>query len=358
MLTTRKYGALALGWAAALLIAPAAYAANPAPCDGKLLITDAAGDAKIKDPVQGTALEDAPAQADILGVFYRVDAGKVTANLVVNELPEAPPEPWRGVRYRAYATVGDTTHYYEAMLTADGVAYTYGHAIPDDDPESLAFTYTEDGETTGAVFPGKDGIVQIVVPADAGGTVGTKLTATSGSFGLMSIPEAPAEGQRPPVYNGTDTAPDAGADGPAVTPAACDAPVEQTGSTDTPAVPATPPAQTEAPGQPPAAAPQPAVASAAPLKLTLAKAKLSAKKAKKAARLTLRSSEALTGVRAQLKRGSKVLGTASLSSVGSTASFKVRLSKALKKGAHKLVVSGRRADGSAFTVTLKISVRR
>jgi hypothetical protein len=265
-----------------------------------------------------------------------------------------------------YATVADEIQYYEALLTADGVSYTYGYQPQL--PEVGGVVYSEQGETTGAIFEGKNGVVQIVLPADKGGTPGTKLEATSGSIGLMSIPGTPAETQLPPIYFGVDTAPDGAADGPSTTPVACDAAPATGGSTGTGGTTGgdtsgggtsgggtsgggTSGGDTGTPtgGQP---------AQASELRLSLAKATLSARKAKKSAKLGLRSSEYLTDVTVKLKRGSKTLASLTLPEVATSETVKFKLKKALKKGAHKLVVSGKRTNGSAFTKTLALKVTR
>jgi hypothetical protein len=217
MLTSRRFRTLAIACSVAVCaFAPAAHAAAPAPCNGKFLIADKAGDQQYQQ--QGNQVFAAPANADVIGVFFRVDDGKVTANLAISDLTKTLPPDFEAIRYRAYATVGDQIRYFQALLTADGVKYSYGHQ-PDGAP-----SYSEDGETTGTFFEGKNGVVQIVLPADAGGKPGTKLNATSGSIGLLKNGDAPAEAQLPPVYYGVDTAPDGAADGPSTTPVACDAP--------------------------------------------------------------------------------------------------------------------------------------
>jgi hypothetical protein len=99
-------------------------------------------------------------------------------------------------------------------------------------------------------------VVQIVIPPDAGGTPGTKLEATSGSIGLLTVASVPPEAQLPPIYFGVDTAPDGSADGPNTTPVACDAPA---GGEPTPQPSTTPqpdptpqPSSTPPPGSGPA----------------------------------------------------------------------------------------------------------
>src|SRR5688572_11643165 len=102
MLTTRRTLTIAVALAA-LACAPAAQAATPEPCGGTLLITDVAGDQTFK--AAGNDAVAAPANTDVAGLFFRVDDGKVTANIVMEDLVLAPPGGFQAIRYRAYYTV-------------------------------------------------------------------------------------------------------------------------------------------------------------------------------------------------------------------------------------------------------------
>ena len=331
----RKLGSATMVSLAALAIAvPAAHAQNPVPCEGTFLIADAAGDQGYKQ--QGQTVFPTGANTDVVGLFFRVDAGKVTANVVLDELTKTPPDGFEVVRYRVYFTIDGTVRYLQALVNDDGATYTYG--------SELAAVYTEDGETTGALFEGKNGVVQIVLPADAGGTPGTELAATSASIGLLTA-TVPPEAQLPPFYFGVDTAPDGGADGPNTTPAECAPP--PSGGTEPPAT--TPPAGS--PGTQPAQA---------ELRLTLARATLKARKAnaKRRATFGLKSSEELTNVSAKLMRGAKAVGTGKLAKLGESGTLALKLKGKLKKRTHKLVLAGTRADGSKFTRTFKVRVSR
>ena len=308
----------AVSLAVALQSAPAPAAdPRPEPCDGKFEIKDAAGDQGFKE--QGATVVPMPSSTDVVGVFHRVDGDKVTANIVIDDMSTTPPAGFTGVRYRSYLTVNGTIRYVQALVSSGGVAYTYGS-------DFAGVSYTEDGATSGAIFPGKNGVVQIVIPADAGGKVGTKLSATSASVGAISLP-VPPEVQLPPFYLQADTAPDGAADGPTVTPAPC------------------------------AATSTPAGTGSAAVTLKLKSGKQSAKKAnaKHSATVALKSSAALTDVVAKLKRGTTTIGTGKVAKLSGTTKVAIKLKGKVKKGAYKLVVAAKRADGSKFKATLKLT---
>jgi hypothetical protein len=340
---------------ALLALAPAAHAAGPEPCAGDLVVKDAAGDQTIK--VQGQGVQAAPANTDALGLFYRVDEGVTTVNIVIADLNKTLPQGFEAIRYRAYVTVDGAIRYLEALLTADGVAYSYGSQLP-------ALSYTKDGDTKGAIFEGKTGVVQIVIPADAGGKPGTKLDAVSASIGLLTVGDAPPEAQTTPIYFGVDTAPD-GTSTVSTTPPQCPppaaAPADPGGQT--PPAEQQPAPQQQPQQQPPAQQQQqpaqpPAPFQASEFRLSLARASLSARKTKKLAKLSLRSTERLTSVTVKLQRGSKVLSRLSFATLESRRTLKLKLKRRLKRGSHRLVVSGTRPDGTRFTERLGVRVTR
>lgn len=321
---SRRIAPAALCAAALVALTPAAAPAQakPTPCGGKLLITDAGGDQAHRQ--QNQVVFATPPSTDVLGVFFLAQGDKVTANLVVDDVPAAPPSGFFAIRYRMYFTVDGTVRFVQALVTASGPQFSYG--------SEFEVSYTEDGKTEGTLFGGKQGVVQVVIPADAGGKPGTEFKATSGTAGLLSA-NVPPEGQLAPFYFQADTAPDGSADGPDTRPVACE--------------PAPPAAGPVAPVKPAAAA----------LKLSAA-GKVSARKAnsKRSASLVLSASERLTGLTAQLKRGKAVVGTGSLKQLSGKGTLKLKLKGKLRKGAHKLVVRGKRASGAAFTATLNVKV--
>lgn len=297
----------------------------PVPCDGKFHIVDAPGDQVHRQ--QGVPVLPMPASTDVLGVFYRVDDGKVTANIVVSEVVAAPPAGYSAIRYRAYVTINGTVRFVQALVTSSGVTFTTG--------SELQITYMDDGTTEGEIFPGKNGVIRMVLPAERGGKPGTLLEAPSATAGLLTL-NTPAPTQLAPIYFQADTAPDNSEDGPETTPIAC----------------------TAAPAPAPAA-PVAKAKTSAPAKVTVS-GKLSARKAnaKRAATIKLKPSEALTGVTVTLKRGSATVGTAKLARAAGTVAVKLRLRGKLKSGAYTLHVAGKRASGAAFKASAKLRVAR
>jgi hypothetical protein len=119
--------------------------------------------------------------------------------------------------------------------------------------------------------------------------------------------------------------------------------------------PAPAPSATPAPGGQPAPAPAPAQEPAATLSLKTTKA--SAKKVKKALKLSIGSSKPVTDVQASLKKGSKVLGSAKLASMGTSGTLKLKLKKVLKKGAYTVVLTAKDGDRSVG-LTAKLTVKK
>jgi hypothetical protein len=328
-LAPRALCALAIAAVAALVAVPAfADPAKPTPCDGKYVVNDPAGDQGFSE--EGQQVFATPENTDVLGYFYTVDGDKVMANIVVSNLDTAPM--FYATRYRAYQTVGGVVHYVQALVDSSGATYSYGEELVL--PGAGSTSYTNDGDTTGTLFEGANGIIQIVLPPDFGGKVGTALGATSATAGELAAP-VPEEAMLPPFYFQGDTAPDASADGPTVHPQPCAA-VEAGGPA--------------AGGQLGTTTPTIAVKAAA----------VSAKKAskKKSVSFTLSSSEALTSVTAKLKKGSKIVASGKLASLSDSGTIKLKLKqKKLKKGSYTLAVAAKRSSGESFSATLKVKVK-
>ncbi len=337
--------------AAGLALAPTAQAAAPEPCDGTLLIKDAAGDQAFK--VNGNpAPNGAPkpgANVDATGVFFRTDAGKVTANIVISDLTKTLPQGFEAARYRVYVTVGGSEKYLEALVTAGGVAYSHG--IPSD-----VNAYEKSGDTTGTFTEGKNGVVQILLPPSIGGKAGTKLDAVAASIGMLASAKTPTEAQTAGTYWAADSAPDAST-----------TIVNTTAPEDCPV--AEPPAPVvEAPAPvvdvaAPPASPQPVIHTApflAPgdLQLSLARSTVSARKAKRRVRLSLRSTESLQWVTIKLVRGARVLSRVDMDAAGARTTVALKLRRKLAARPHALVVSGTRPDGTMFTSRLPLRVTR
>lgn len=246
-----------------------------------------------------------------------------------------------------YFTYDGVVRFVQALVTSSGVKYTHGQ-----DFEGVSYAYV--GDTTGAIFEGANGVVQVVIPADVGGKPGATLEATSGTAGLLSA-EAPPQAQLPPFYFQADTAPDNSEDGPSTTPKECAAPVPLEPGSGAP--PVTPPSGGGTTNPPPGTQPAPTTE----VRMTLARgAKLSAKKGNKSrsASFAIKTTAPVTGVLVTLKKGSKVLGSKKVARIDKQATVKLRLKGKLKKGAHALVISAKRADGTTYSVTLKVTVSK
>jgi hypothetical protein len=322
-----------LVWPAALVCGLAlasgatAQTPSPAPCAGKFLISDPAGDHGYQQ--QGQMVVETPPSTDLRGVFFRVDADTVTANLAVSEVPTVPPAGFYGIRYRAYFSPDGVVRYVQALVTHLGVTYSHGR-------EFQAATFEELGPTTGAIG---QGVVQIVIPADVGGRPGTTLQNTGATVAVTTAP-APAQAEAPPLYLRSDSAPDGDADsGPTTVLDPCAAEV---------------PAADD--GRAPEGAPR--LAPDGEPRLALARTKLSARKVnrKRSATLTLNATQPLTAVTATLNRGSKLLARGALSELSGTRTLRLKLKGKLRKGQHTLIVAGTRADGSLFSAPLEVVI--
>jgi hypothetical protein len=316
---------------------PASAADKPAPCNGKLLVTDPAGDAfvgfvgLVESPIAGGP------NVDLTGIFVNNKDGRVTLNVVVDNLDKTVGAGATANVYRMNYDVGDASNYIQARVDATGaVAFTYGHL----DTAGLV----KDGDGKGAFYEGKDGVIEFEVPATHGGKPGTKWAGAS----LFS---AYVRGS---ANTQTDEAPDGGGafnysgfTCPSSAPPAAQGPA--------PAPPAPPAAP--APGSGPT---QPAARPTGPLRVTVKPAVFRAAKVKKARKVafSIRPGESMRDVTITLKRGSATLSTAKLASLQGerTVTLKLR-GKGLKKGIYSLIVTAKRADGSTATATVKVRVK-
>ncbi len=311
--------------------APApAQDAKPTPCVG-LAAQDPSG-----DQAYGFAGNFSPAPADpsvdLTEMFFRSDNGKVTMNFTVAEAKSTPPAGTAGSGIRVlYDNPADL--FLDVDITSAGVTYSYGH-FGDAGPEA-------DGETTGKIYEGTNGVISVDLPASHGGKAGMKLAGTAFSFYnlgalLGSTDYIPDEGSW--KYNGGACSGSSAPSSPAPAPG---------------------PAPAPSPGQQPA--PSPGSPQTQPLGRLAIKASpttLKAKKVKKVAKLTLTSSEEVSNLTAALKKGSKTVGTGKLASVkqGKTA-LKLKIKGKLKKGKYQLVLNGRKSNGTNGAAFLKISVK-
>lgn len=303
---------------AAALFAPSA-AARPIPCSGKPLVTDAAGDAYVTVGPVAESPRPAGPNTDLTGLFINNDAGHRTVNLVIADLSTDVPTDATGIRYRMTYEVGGEGRYLQAAIDSEGtVTYTYGRGA------------TQDGDTGGALFGGKDGVISIELPASVAGGMSEIAVTTAYVRARADTP--------------TDQMPDG--EGRA---AYDDAPCPTNTSRSVPSTGGSPPPSTAAGN---AAATEPLRVRARPAKLKLKKVRRLRR-----LRLSLSASEDLEGLSAALKKGRRVVGSGKLGELVGSGRLTLKLKRKLSKGAYTLVVTGRRDDGSTGTVLLKIGVR-
>jgi hypothetical protein len=341
--------------AAALLALPAASAsaqgAMPTPGCYGIQVTDKAGDS-----LNGTDQMSAGSpSSDLIGGWIEYDAAKNTgtANIQVENLTEGEIDPpYTGITWTYYFSTAAGARQIRAFQDRTGIVkYTWGEprAITDDQTAPRVT-----GDTTGTLFPGKSGVIQIVLPlddADFGAKPGTQLKSQSletRQSGGGTPAAAPSTGLPiftvAPIY---DTAAGKGAFTFGPCPGAGTAP----GS----------------PGGPPAPAPatpntatSPAAGTAGPgsfdVKVTVPK--LSAKKLKKAKKFTIKLTGNATGIKAAVRKklnAGKNLATGKLATLKGKGKLTLK-GKKLKKGTYVLVFSGKNAQGQPAegAVTIKI----
>ena len=150
-------GALLLGGAAG---APAQQTAPP-PCNGV---------AQIEDPVADSHHPN----VDVTRAwFHRADDGRVTVNIqVANLVPAIDHAEHDRVLWRAMYTAGGERRYVQATFRRGETDATYEHGRAD------GLKTTKLADTTGALFKGRSGVVQIALPdAPDGAVLGSPVVA-------------------------------------------------------------------------------------------------------------------------------------------------------------------------------------
>jgi hypothetical protein len=297
---------------------------TPVPdCSGNVF-KDTAGDQGI--PQGAVPIIPAGPNLDITAVFFRYDTDPeaktpVTVNIQVSNLSKDLPLGSNAASWYAEWTVADVIYYAKADLDDAGtVVYDYGI----DDPTT---GLTSSGPTTGKLFEGDNGVVQIRVPQ-----AGAK--ATDGSVLKESV--AHTSVTLPGLLVFADNAPDTGT-AKNYTVAQCPG----TGPTPPPTTGTPPPATTS---------------TVLPVKLVTSSAKTSKTKTKagKSLSLKLQSTEQVTGLKGTLKKGSTSYGSGKLATLNGKGTLKIKLKKALKKGTYKLKLTGTTAGGArSATYTVK-----
>jgi hypothetical protein len=337
----------------------------PTPCNG-VFLADAKGDELVPYPGPEVIRAGEDPNLDIQNVFlnYRPGAdGKpvLTANFQVRELKDAKPE----ISAEGVSWVLE----FDRLANIDWVRAVYDGAWKfqwgdikgetGDLPELGNLWQSVPAATTGRVFPGKDGIIQIDFPANPEVKAGAKLPA---AWAFTSV--------LPPSWDGytntyvvTDAAPEEGdkdytvVDCPAGDPSAVPTP----DATVTPPTTGTPqqttPPTDQPQQQPPANNPQ-ARQTVLPFKAagSLGSAKKAARKRLISVRVS--STQTITNLFVQLKKGSKVIGTGRLSTLNGNGTLKLALrSKKLKAGKYLLAATGS-VDGQSLTAGQTVRIAK
>jgi hypothetical protein len=361
-----RLAALAGACAAVTAVAGPAGAEDPKPtptsCAG-MTFTDPAGDQDLQVTVTNppgpiASGHKPPDNTDILGGFFRYapDAtGKnvMTANIQVANLDNAVDSGSSGATWYFYFDLGDATLSVSANLDTEGNwTYQYGNLAGAQGPGN-----NKDGDTTGTLYPGKDGIISIVVPTGAMKIEGKSITSPYASSRVAFRDPATGRGAVPTADDGPDN--QAGKTFKVV-------PCAEAGSTTQ--VSGTTGGDTGAGGggtAPGGGTTTPAPAGPATLDLKVTAPKLSARKLKRSRRFSvkLQAGERITGLGARLLKGKRLLGSGKLAAVGPGAgSLKVKLSKKaakkLKKGTYTLSFRGTKADGRSASGSVSLRIRK
>jgi hypothetical protein len=342
---------LALGaLTASVFRAPSAGAADakPAPCDGKPLTTDKAGDVFGSVPTESANL-------DIKAGFFAYDAdGQLSVNIVIDDLKGGPDAGFANTVQGRFSFGGKNYTFrvflYNPSLPVGGEIYTYkdGTEGPNDTGKN----------TTGRTFKGKDGLVSINIPEDV---------VPSGSVLKSVVFETVNENDV------TDRAPDSGTLETKVAPCGGGA---TTGSTSATTGPGPEPGGTLT--QPPSTGGSSTTDTAPATTSTTTTGGRQQRNAKLAIRfsrfggsarayakakvlkLKVRATSPIKGLTAQLRFGGAagpVVGTGKLASLKGNGTLAITLKKKLRKGTYLVLVLGRdakgRRGGAAARITLK-----
>src|SRR3712207_5767805 len=105
---------------------------------------------------------------DILGLFFTHEGGKTYANMQLAEASGDIPPGAEGARWYITFKAKGATRWVRASQNVDNageVTFSYGH----DEPGSRV----EDGSIAGKFIGGSPGVLQLPIPAAAGGAPGT-----------------------------------------------------------------------------------------------------------------------------------------------------------------------------------------
>ena len=331
--------------ASALLALPAGSAfAQAAPTPGcfGVQVTDKAGD----NVAQLTNQQGSPS-SDVIAGWITYDGAKAFANIQVDNLTEGEVDaPYVAIGWEFMMTTAGGNRFVRAYHDRTGITkYTWGEPrVVTEDPVGSGIG----GTTTGTLFPGKGGVVQIELPigeADFGAKPGTVLKG----FALevrqwVSLPAAvPNTGL--PLISPAPIFDDAAGKG-TVTLGPC------------PAAATTP----GAPGGPAAPAPveSGAGASQGSFDVKVKVPRLSARKLAKARKFTVKLSGNATELKAVVRKkvtGGKTLASGKLATLKGSGQMTLKTKGKLKKGTYVLVFAGKNAQGQAAQGAVKFKVR-
>ena len=325
--------AAAAATVAAMTAAPASAQSSTAPGCFGTLFKDKVGDATRAHP--GFAGETAPENLDLTEGWLDVKGGVSSVFIRVKTLDKTIPNGATAVIWQAnYIGKSGAAAWVRALTDFTGlVTYDYGGV---QDTPAIPFNVRAGG-TTGAFTEGADGVVQIDIPetVEPKGQQ-MKSFAITTSEAVQVLP-----GAAPTPVKGGSLYEDDNASGGKAT------------FTVGGACPAAPPAAPSAADVLKPAGPVAIGGGPLPVKVTTTKFK--ARKVKKGMTLKLTSTEALTKIGAQLKKGKKVVGKGSLAKLDGKGTLKLK-AKRLKKGTYVLDLVGTDATGARRFAKAKIKV--
>jgi hypothetical protein len=336
--------------AATSLAGAPARADAPAPGCAGTAFTDPTGDA-VDASVPFVDQPGSP-NLDVTGGFFLADAaGAVTANIQVANLTTDVPATATGVDwYMVWSDAAGAFDYVRASVEPGGEpVFSYGQVTVT--PANTL--YQDTAETTGQVFPGANGVVQIALPPEyATGTLQAPFAQTfeeqnisTPVVGLGNLADA-------------DRAPDDGG-GQDYAVGGCTAGASAAAA-GAPATSGPPPASSPRAGQAPgSSAPSSSDAPRPALRVTTRGASARSTNRSRALRVGVTSNVALSLVRGVLRDGrGRTVATGGLGRLERRGILRLRLRRALRPGRYTLRLTGRDAHGATAARTARITVAR
>jgi hypothetical protein len=332
----RSRSALAALLSSGLLLAAgtgatAQQAGKPAPGCGGIAAEDPAGD-----------VASGGDNYDVKAMYFTFDGVRANVHLQIADLDKAISKPGASARWIVIYRVGDAFYYVRMLGNGTDVDYRYGTYDPTLDD------YTGVADVKGALVEGKDGVITMEIAKASGVKPGAKIVE---SYVKVTETAETGEPANQVVYAPeSDRAPDSGSAKEytfATCPGSGGGGGGGGGTTPSPA---------------PAPAPTSPPPSSEPAQLGIkASAKAgSARKASKRKRVTLKltSSQRVTGLKAELLKGNRVLGTASMAQIEGRAKVTVKVKGRLAKGTYGLRLTGTVPDGRTAQSIVKVKLAR